>query len=72
MSRYSKFKERQRNASPYAAQAVCSRCRHCERVRGAAFCNGFDKRRRVYNSAFYSTKEGYCTQYYPEKKERSE
>lgn len=69
MSRYSKFKERQKNASPYATQAVCSKCKHCTSVRAKGFCIGFGKWTKLPDKTFYSTEKGYCTQYYPKESE---
>lgn len=69
MSSYSKFKERQKSASPYATQAVCSKCKYCECVRAKGFCIGFGKYTKIPDKAFYSTEKGYCTQYYPKDKE---
>lgn len=70
MSRYSKFKERQKNASPYASQAVCSKCKHCACVRAKGFCNGFgSKYTKIPDKVFYSLEKGYCTQYYPKESE---
>ena len=64
MSRYSAYKKRKENASPYAAHAVCRKCVHCTNVRAALFCYGFDKIKKIPASA-NPDKEGYCTQYYP-------
>ena len=72
MSRYSRFKERQENASPYAGHAVCRKCVHCSNVRAAAFCEGFGRSRKLPSGTLFSDKEGYCTQYYPRDEERKE
>ena len=69
MSSYSKFKERQKSASPYAEQAICSKCKYCECVRTRAFCIGFGKYTKIPEKLFYSTKTGYCTRYYPKESE---
>ena len=64
-SSYERWKERQKNASPYANQAVCSKCRNCEWVRVHACCSGFGKATRLPSDAYWSQKPGYCTQFYP-------
>ena len=69
MSSYSKFKERQKSASPYASQAICSKCKHCKSVRAKGFCNGFGEYAKIPDKVFYSTEKGYCTQYYPKESE---
>lgn len=69
MSRYSKFKERQKNASPYASQAICSKCKYCDCVRAKGFCIGFGKWTKIPDKVFYSLEKGYCTQYYPKESE---
>ena len=61
------FKERQKGVSPYASQAVCSKCKHCVRVKTKAFCIGFGIYTKISDKVFYSTKKGYCTQYYPKR-----
>lgn len=65
MSRYTKYKERQKNASIYAKQVVCCKCVHCEQIRANAFCNGFGKSKRIPECVYVDSKEGYCTQYWP-------
>ena len=68
MSSYEAFKERQKNASPYANEAVCIKCKYCERI-NRAWCNGFGRPRRLSEKSYWSNEVGYCTQYYPRQKE---
>ena len=70
MSRYTKWKERQKTASPYANEAVCRKCEYFEMVRSNAYCNGFVKPRKI-PKCVNVDKMGYCTQYCPKNKQKT-
>ena len=69
MSRYTEWKKRKENASPYANEANCRRCKYSELIYGRAWCNGFSKARRIPQKAYWDTTDGYCTAYFPKERE---
>ena len=69
MSRYTEWKKRQENASPYANEANCRRCKYAELIYGRAWCNGFSKARRIPQKTYWSTTDGQCTAYFPKERE---
>ena len=69
MSRYTEWKKRQENASPYANEANCRKCKYAELIYGRAWCNGFSKARRIPQKTYWDTMDGYCTAYFPKERE---
>ena len=67
MASYKAFKKRQENASPYACNANCRRCKYGEWVVTTAFCSGFGKVNRIRYADWDTEKIGYCTQFMPRK-----
>lgn len=65
MAGYKAFKKRQENASPYANNANCRKCKYGEWVRTSAFCSGFGKVTKIRYNDWDTEKTGYCTQFMP-------
>ena len=65
MASYKAFKKRQENASPYANNANCRKCKHGDWVRTSAFCSGFGKAKKIRYDEWDTEKTGYCTQFMP-------
>ena len=69
MASYKAYQKRKENASPYANQANCRKCKYCEWVRTNAFCSGFGRPRKIKYAEWDTDKVGYCTQFIPKKHE---
>ena len=65
MSSYKAFKKRQENASPYAYNANCRKCKYGSWIRTSAFCSGFGKAKKIRYDDWDTEKNGYCTQFMP-------
>ena len=65
MSRYTQWLKRKENASPYANEAICCRCKHCSWVRFQAFCSGRGRIRRLTEKEMSNTKPCFCPEYEP-------
>lgn len=63
------WKKRKENASPFAHEANCRRCKYSELIYGMAWCNGFSKAERIPQSVYWKSSEGYCTAFYPKERE---
>lgn len=70
MSRYTEWEKRKENASPYANEANCRRCKYAELICGRAWCNAFSKARRIPQKTYWDTPDGYCTAYFPKEMEQ--
>lgn len=67
MASYKAFKKRQENASPFASNANCRKCKYGNWIRSSAFCSGFDKVTKIRYDNWETEKIGYCTQFIPRK-----
>ena len=65
MTSYKAYQKRKENASPYANQANCSKCKYGDWVRTNAFCSGFGSPRKIRYADWDTEKTGYCTQFMP-------
>ena len=69
MGRYEKWKaeweRRIANATPYAHQAKCSRCIHCDIISSHIYCSGRGKARRIPYYCWDTDKVTFCPEYIP-------
>ena len=65
MGRYEAWLKRKENATSYANEAVCQRCRYGEWVRTRAFCHGRERVRVLTAKEWDDTKPGFCPEYKP-------
>lgn len=69
MGRYEKWKaeweRRTANATPYAHQAKCSRCIHCEIISSHIYCSGRGKARRIPYNCWDTNKVHFCPEFIP-------
>lgn len=65
MASYEAYQKRKENASPYANEANCRKCKHGEWVRTSAFCYGFGRPKKIGYANWDTDKVGYCTQFVP-------
>lgn len=62
---YKSWLKRKENATPYANEANCRRCRYGEWVRTSAFCTGHGKPKKIPYKLWDTDKTGYCTEFMP-------
>lgn len=65
MSRYQTWLKRKENATSYANEAVCKKCKHAEWVKTKAFCSGKGKVRTLTLKEWENTKASFCPEYEP-------
>ncbi len=69
---YKSWLKRKENATPYANEANCRRCIHCEWVRTSAFCSGDGKPKKIPYKQWDTCKTSYCPEYIPRKQKIEE
>lgn len=65
MSRYKTWLKRKENATSYANEAVCKKCKHGEYVRTKAFCSGRGTAKALSEKEWQNTKPCFCPEYKP-------
>lgn len=65
MGRYEAWLERKSNATPYANEAVCKKCKYGKYVRTKAFCLGRGTTRALSEKEWQSTIPSFCPEYKP-------
>ena len=65
MSRYTAWQKRCQNATPYAHEAVCTRCINYSQVRATGFCCRTGRWTKLPEKAVYDSKPGFCPGYIP-------
>ena len=65
MASYKAYKMRQENASPYANNAKCRKCKYGEWVRPSTFRSRFGKATKIRYADWDTEKSGYCTHFMP-------
>lgn len=65
MSRQDTWRKRIENATQYANEAVCQKCKYAEWIRTAAFCSGRGRPRKLTQKAWESNVPGFCPEYAP-------
>lgn len=69
---YKTWMKRKENATPYANEANCRRCKYGEWVRTSAFCVGRGYARKIPYGAWDTNKVSYCPEYEPKKGDKNE
>ena len=62
---YKTWTKRKENATPYANDANCRRCRYGEWARTSAFCVGRGYARKIPLKEWWSDEKSYCPEYVP-------
>ena len=70
MSRYSSWLKRKENATPYANEAVCKKCKYGEWVRTSAFCTGRGRSKKIPDKVWFNTNASYCPEFVPKEEGR--
>ena len=65
MGRYEAWLKRKANATPYANEAVCKKCKYAEYVRTKAFCSGRGTARTLSEKEWQNTNPCFCPEYEP-------
>lgn len=65
MGRYEAWLKRKSNATPYANEAVCKKCKHAEYVKTKAFCFGRGTARALSEKEWENTNPCFCPEYKP-------
>ena len=65
MGRYEAWLKRKANATPYANEAVCKKCKHAKWGKTKAFCSGRGKVRTLTLKEWENTKASFCPEYEP-------
>lgn len=65
MGRYEAWLKRKGNATLYANEAVCKKCRYGEWIRTRAFCSGRGKVRALTQKEWEDTRANFCPEYIP-------
>lgn len=66
MASYKAWLKRKANATPYANEANCRKCKHGEWVRTSAFCSGRGRSVKIPHKTWEYDKTFYCPEFYPE------
>lgn len=69
MGRYETWLKRKANATPYANEAVCKKCRYAEYVKTKAFCSGRGKARTLSEKEWQYITSHFCPEYMPRMEE---
>lgn len=65
MSRYTEWQKRCQNATPYAHEAVCTRCINDSQVKATGFCCRTGRWTKLPAKEVYESKPGFCPEYIP-------